>query len=127
LVRRRLGGKSSGQCGEIRAGALISLALLAFVVYESFKFVPVMFAQYSFKDAVVEEAKFAVMKKAETVRDSLLKRAQELNLPIEAGMIKVTRQPTRTRIEVNYRLSVEWLPGKVYSWDVNESTESQHY
>ena len=31
---------------------------------------------------------------------------------------------TRTRIQVKYQLSVEWLPGKVYTWNVDEMQES---
>jgi hypothetical protein len=110
--------------GEVRLTSILSLAVLAFAVYEGIQFIPVLFAQYSFKDAVVEEAKFSANKKAETVRDSLLKKANELRLPIEPQDITVDRRPTFTRIQVHYELSVEWLPGKEYWWEVNEVSES---
>jgi len=110
--------------GEVKMGTILSLAVLAFAVYEGIQFVPVLFSQYSFKDAVVEEAKFSRAKSADTVRNNLMDKAAELDLPIERQMITVDRQPRFTRIRVRYELSVEWLPGKEYWWDVDEVSES---
>ncbi len=110
--------------GEVKMGAILSLAVLAFAVYEGIQFIPVLFAQYSFSDAVVEEAKFSRAKSADTVRNNLLEKAAELQLPIERQMITVERRPRFTRIRVEYELSVEWLPGKEYWWEVDEASES---
>ncbi|MGH9463834.1 MAG: hypothetical protein ACRD1X_21735 [Vicinamibacteria bacterium] len=110
--------------GEVRMSSLLSLAVLIFAVYEGFQFVPVLFAQYEFKDAIVEEAKFSAYKTPETIRDNLLKKAAELRLPIERQDVVVERRPTSTRIQVQYELSVEWLPGQEYWWEVNEDEES---
>jgi hypothetical protein len=110
--------------GEVRMSSLLSLAVLIFAVYEGFQFVPVLFAQYEFKDAIVEEAKFSAYKKPETIRDNLLKKAAELRLPIERQDVIVERMPTSTRIRVQSELSVEWLPGQEYWWEVNEDEES---
>src|SRR3989337_1075194 len=68
--------------GDIRLSSILTLAVIAFAIYEGVQFVPVLFAQYEFKDAVVEEAKFSANKKADTVRDNLLGKASELPLPI---------------------------------------------
>jgi len=110
--------------GEIRMTSILSLAVLAFAVYEGIQFVPVLFAQYSFKDAVVEEAKFSANKTADTVRNNLMDIAADLELPIERQMISVERRPRFTRIRVQYELSVEWIPGKEYWWEVEEVSES---
>ena len=110
--------------GEVKMASILSLAVLAFAVYEGIQFVPVLFAQYSFKDAVVEEAKFSANKSVDTVRNNLMEKASELRLPVERQMISVDRQPRFTRIRVRYELSVEWLPGKEYWWDVEEVSES---
>ena len=75
-------------------------------------------------DAVVEEAKFSAGKTPKTIRDNLIKKATELRLPVERQMITVDRRPRFTRIRVEYELSVEWLPGKEYWWDVDEVSES---
>lgn len=110
--------------GEVRLGTILSLAVLVFAIYEGIQFIPVLIAQYSFKDAVVEETKFSANKKADVIRDSLLRKADELRLPIQRQDIKVDRRPTFTRIQVRYELSVEWLPGREYWWEVNEISES---
>ncbi len=110
--------------GEVRLGSILTLAVIAFAVYVSVKFVPVLFAQYEFKDAVAEEAKFSARRSPETVRNNLADKAASLGLPITHQQIHVERKPTWIRIQVNYQLSVEWLPGKEYTWDVNEVSES---
>ena len=110
--------------GEVRIGSIVTLAVVIFAVYIGVQFAPVLFAQYEFKDAVIEEAKFSARKKAETVRNNLADKAASLGLPITHQQIHVERKPTFTRIQVRYQLSVEWLPGKVYKWDVDEVAES---
>ena len=110
--------------GEVRLTSLLSLVVLLFAIYEGFQFIPVLFAQYSFKDAVVEEAKFSANKTPDAIRTSLLRKASELRLPIQRQDITVDRQPTFTRIQVRYELSVEWLPGREYWWEVDEVSES---
>ena len=110
--------------GEIKLGTLVVLAICGFIAYEVYKFAPVLFAQYEFKDGVVEEAKFSRGKDAAVMQRSVLKKAQDLGLPVEISNIKVTARGTSTRIQVQYRLTVEWLPGRPYSWDVEEVGES---
>ena len=110
--------------GEVKIGSILTLAGVAFAVYVGIQFAPVLFAQYEFKDAVGEEAKFSRAKKAETVRNNLADKAASLGLPVTHQQIHVERKPTFTRIQVNYQLSVEWLPGKTYTWDVIEVSES---
>ncbi|MEE9263644.1 MAG: hypothetical protein V3V11_04230, partial [Vicinamibacteria bacterium] len=68
--------------GEVRLGSILTLAVIAFTVYVGVKFAPVLFAQYEFKDAVVEEAKFSARKSSETVRNNLADKAASLGLPI---------------------------------------------
>ena len=104
--------------------SILSLAVLAFAVYEGIQFLPVLFAQYEFKDAVIEEAKFSANKSPDAIRSNLLRKANELGLPVERHMIEVDRRPTFTRIRVRYELGVEWLPGREYWWDVDEVSES---
>ncbi|MFQ5790010.1 MAG: hypothetical protein ACE5JI_05970 [Acidobacteriota bacterium] len=116
--------RSTNARGEVNLSSVLTLAVIAFLIYEAFQFVPVLFAQYEFKDAIVEEAKFSRGKREATIKDSLAKRAAELGIPVTARQIKVMRQPTRTRIQVKYQLSVEWLPGRTYTWDVSEDEES---
>ena len=111
--------------GGANISGILSLIVLAFVAYEAYKFAPVLIAQYEFKDSLSEAAKFSRGKKDFQIKDNLAKKAAELGLPIASNQIKVTLQNTKTRIQAKYQLSVEWLPGKLYTWDVDEVAESQ--
>ena len=112
------------QRGAISAGLIVAIVFLAFLVYEGRQFGPLLVAQFQFQDSVMEAAKFSANKPAANVLNEVLKKANELRLPITADMVKVTRQPTSTRIQVSYKLAGEWLPGKAYAWtvDVDESS-----
>ena len=110
--------------GAVSVGLIVALFLLLFAVYEAIQFGPLLIAQYEFQDAVLEAAKFSRGQKAEAVQAEVLKRAQELQLPISREMIVVTRQPQNTRIQVTYELATDWLPGKPYSWVVEVDAES---
>lgn len=113
--------------GGVNVGGLLTLLIIAFLIYELFQFGPVLIAQYEFKDAVVEEAKFSRGKNAYAIKKELTQKAADLGLPIVTDQIAVTLQPTKTRIQVQYELSVEWLPGREYTWQVDEVAESVLY
>lgn len=110
--------------GGASVGGILSLLILAFLIYEGIQFGPILFSQYEFKDAIAEQAKFSRGKTANTIKDELTKKAAQLGLPVTRDQIAVTLQPTSTRIQVKYQLSVNWLPGKAYKWGVDEVAES---
>lgn len=110
--------------GGAGVGLLIAVVVFLIIAYEAKNFGPQVVAQFRFQDAVVEACKFSRAKPAATVQQEVLKVATELQLPVSRDMIKVTRQPTHTRIEVRYDLEAEWLPGKPYKWTVVIDEES---
>lgn len=110
--------------GAAGAGALIAVVVFLFLAYEAKQFGPHVIRQYEFDDAVVEIAKFSRNKPAESVQQEVLAKAAELGLPVARDMVKVTRQPQNTQIEVHYDQEAEWLPGKPYKWTVEVSAES---
>ncbi len=112
------------QRGGAGPGALIALVIFLFIAYEAKQFGPHMVAQFQFEDAVSDAAKFSRNKTAAAVQLEVLAKATELNLPVSRDMIKVTRRPTNTRIEVRYDQEAEWLPGKPYKWTVELNAES---
>ena len=110
--------------GGISFGGILSLAFFAFLVYEAFQFGPILIAQYQFKDEMLDAAKFSRGKKAQAIKDNLATKAGELALPIRSNQIQVTMQAYNTRIQVTYQQNVEWLPGSIYTWQVEENIES---
>ncbi len=118
---RRFRSERGGAGGSL----LIALAVFLFIAYEAKQFGPHMMAQFQFQDVVIDAAKFSHNKTAAAVQQEVLAKATELGLPISRDMIKVTRQPRNTRIEVRYDQEAEWLPGKPYKWTVEVSGESK--
>lgn len=110
--------------GAISMGLVVTILVALFLVYEAKQFGPPLVAQYQFQDIVIETCKFSVDKQAGDVQNEVLRRAAELELPITRDMIKVTRQATKTRIQVQYQLTAEWLPGKPYTWNVSVDEQS---
>jgi hypothetical protein len=113
--------------GGISLSGILSLVFIAFLIYEGFQFVPILMAQYQFKDEMVEAAKFSRRKNAHQIKSELLQHASALELPITTDRIQVQKMPNKTRIHVQYQLSVEWLPGNAYTWKVDEVAESPVY
>ena len=118
---------SKAERGAVSVGLIVVLLLAAFLAYEAKQFGPLLFAQFEFQDSVIEACKFSANKPQEVVQNEVLKKANELALPITRDMVRVTRLPTNTRIQVSYVLSAEWLPGKEYSWTVNLDEQSVLY
>lgn len=110
--------------GAVSLGLIVAILIALFLIYEAKQIGPLLVAQYQFQDVVIDTCKFSVDKQAPAVVDEVLRNAAELSLPISREMIKVTRQATKTRIQVEYQLSVEWLPGKPYSWTVSVDEQS---
>jgi hypothetical protein len=110
--------------GAVSVGLIVAIVLALFLVYEAKQFGPLLMAQFEFQDAVMEATKFSAGKPGDKVQMEVLKKANELALPITRDMIVVTRQPTNTRIQISYELGAEWLPGKQYKWTVNIDEQS---
>ena len=61
---------------------------------------------------------------ADEIKNELTRIAAELGLPVTRDRIRVSKLPNKTRVHVQYQLSVEWLPGNTYTWEVDEVAES---
>jgi hypothetical protein len=126
-----MGGKVMKRFKSARGGvslsSILSLVFIAFLIYEAFQFGPILMAQYQFKDDMVEAAKFSRRKDANQIKSELIQNAAALGLPVTMDRIRVSKLPNKTRIHVQYQLSVEWLPGNAYTWEVDEVAESPIY
>jgi len=99
--------------------ALISLAIVAFGFYVGIKVVPVYFNYYQFQDAIEEEARVQSYtgKSEEDIRDSVWKKAQELELPIASrDDLKVERTGNSVSIATQYTVHID-IP--IHPFDLN--------
>jgi len=75
---------------------------------------------YAFRDYIEQETRFAALqKKDEDVVKRLLRKAQELELPVQLKNIKVNRSPSHFDILVRYTVPIE-TPVYTYNWDFSE-------
>jgi hypothetical protein len=100
--------------GKARLGCLISLMLVAFVIYIGKDFGGVYFRYYQINDEVKTQASFAPALTDAAIRDRLVLRADSLNIPLgpKQWTIKRTKSPSEISISATYDDSVVIdLPG----------------
>ncbi len=73
---------------------VFALVLIVALIFLGLKFVPVYYGNLSFKDYVDDETKrasYATGVSADTIRDEVFKKAQELDIPLTKNDIKVEK------------------------------------
>ena len=110
---------------------VFSLLLIVALIFLGLKFVPVYYGNYNFKDYVDDETKrasYATGTSAETIRDEVFKKAQELEIPITREDIKVEKNGGGNgiypvSISADYNVHVDLL---VTATDLHFSVGSQN-
>lgn len=103
-------------------GTLFGVVLLAVTIYLGVKVIPVMINAYAFRDFLETEARYAALRnKDEEVKNRVLRKAQELELPVGAQSILINRTPNRFDIRVKYTIPIE-TPVYTYNWPFDESS-----
>ena len=116
--------KKTGERGEGQMGTLVGLCVLAIAIYLGFKVIPVMVNAYAFRDYIEQETRFAAMqRKDEEIVKRVLRKAQELELPVTAKSIKVNRTVSHFDIVVRYTVPIE-TPVYTYNWNFNEQNRA---
>jgi hypothetical protein len=108
--------------GEGRLGTLLGVLVLAAFIYLGVKIVPIMINVYEFRDSIDEQARFATLPRHddEVIKHSILRKAQELRLPVGAKDVIVNRSSSRIDIVVKYVVPIE-TPLYTYMWNLDES------
>jgi hypothetical protein len=88
--------------GTSRIGCLLPLLILALAIYFAMDFGEVYFHYYQFKDAMGQEARFAMDKTDAQITTRLSALADSLELPPGAELITVERGPTTITISSDY-------------------------
>jgi len=102
--------------------AILGIFVIVAAVYVGAELVPAYYANYEFEDAIKTEATLATYstKSESDIRDTVFKKAQELEIPITRDQVRVQRfglQGTGSiSIEAPYVVHVE-LPG--YPMDIH--------
>ena len=89
--------------------ALIGLCVIVAVIYTAWKLVPPYFHDYQFQDVVSEEARMNTYtaRSENDIRESIFKKAQDLDIPITRDQINVRREGQTVNISADYIVHVD--------------------
>ena len=97
--------------GGIRFGPIVMMILIVVGAYVAYKLVPPKVAYYKFADTVAEQVKFAGGRQgnADSIRDTLVARARELEIPLRAEDVVVNLTPNHITITAQWAVDVDLL------------------
>ncbi len=93
--------------GRGRLGCLVGALLIVTIAYFGFNIGEVYVRFYRFKDAMVQEARFAHKSDDNAIRVRLAAVADSLGLPEAAGRVGIQRETGRIIIRTSYSEHVE--------------------
>ena len=115
--------RSRRERGESQLGCLVGLIVLLIAALIAWKMIPVKVKAADLRDTVVDEAKSAGQHKDDRIRQAILAKADELELPVSKDNIQINRRASTIRVEVSYVVPIEF-PGYTYNWRFNHKTEN---
>ncbi len=104
-----------GVRGEANFGCIVWLVVLVVVGYLLWKVVPVKIATSEFYDTMQEQAAFGSIKDPKFIEFEILRKAEELKLPIKKDNLKITRSREAITIECHYEIVIDFFSG-VYKY-----------
>jgi len=106
------------QRGSSRLKLVLFLAVVVSMIYVGVKVIPILVTNMQFQDAIESTARFASVNRqsADDIRTSVLKEAQNEEIPITAQDIHVKGDGGRVEIAADYSVTVNL---GVYQWTLN--------
>jgi hypothetical protein len=96
---------------------MIWLVLLGIVGYLMWKIVPVKIATSEFYDTMQEQAAFGSIKDPKFIEFEILRKADELKLPIKKENLKITKSREAITVEAHYVVTIDFFNGAYkYVW-----------
>jgi hypothetical protein len=93
----------------LRGRQIVIVLVVVGLLYTGIQYVPPYFAAFQLNDYIRQEVKFAFSsrKTLESLRTDVLRKAQELEIPIMPGDVRIMRHGPTFRLELDYRLPVD--------------------
>ena len=112
MVQARGGGRRGTSLG-----CIIWLILLGVVGYVMWKVVPVKIATSEFYDAMQEQASFGSIKDVKFIEFEILRKAEQLRLPVTKENLKITKSREAITVEAHYTITIDFFNGAYkYVW-----------
>jgi hypothetical protein len=84
--------------------------------------VPVKYKSSQLYDFMYEQAKYAQQTSPDEMKKALLRKARDLQLPVDPKRLTVSKRGERIRIECSYEVPIEF-PGYTYVWHFEEEID----
>lgn len=107
------------QRGEGRVGCLFWGVVLAVVILIGIKAVPVKYRASQLFDFMDEQAKFAQQTRPDYQKKAIMRRARELQIPLDPKRLTVEKRGGRIVIRAAWEQPLEF-PGYTYVWHFEE-------
>lgn len=104
-----------GSRGEGRLGCLLWAVVLGIGILIAVKAVPVKLTDVEFGDYIEEQAQFSGRASGDDLRRRILKKAKELEIPLEPKMLKIEKNMRRVKITCSYTVTIDFVVKK-YDW-----------
>lgn len=109
--------RSRGIRGGANVGCIVWLLILGFVSYILWKVVPVKIASSEFYDVMQEQAAFGSIKDPKFIEFEILRKADELKIPVKKDNLKITRSRESITVEAHYEITIDFFNGAYkYVW-----------
>jgi len=109
--------RSRGVRGGANFGCIVWLVVLGVVGYLLWKVVPVKIATSEFYDTMQEQAAFGSIKDPKFIEFEILKKADELKLPVTKENLKITKARESITVEAHYEITIDFFNGLYkYVW-----------
>ena len=106
-----------GSRGAANIGCIVWLVVLGLVGYVLYKVVPVKIATSTFFDTMQEQAAFGSIKSQQQIEYEILRKAQELKLPVTKDNLKITKSREAITVEAHYEITIDFFGGAYkYVW-----------
>ena len=113
------------ESGKITFKAILSLAFLAALIFASIKIIPVYVNNYQLQDYLQTQTPFWLTEhaSADGIRNNILAKAQDLDLPMAAENVTVEANPNRVSVSIDYHVPVDL---KVYTLRLHFTPSSEN-
>ena len=112
-----------GEAGEGQLGCIVGLLVLVAMFYVAYKMIPIKVKAADLRQTVTDESKAAGIRNDKQIRENILSKAKELELPVDTDNISIERFANTMHIDVKYTVAVDF-PGYTYNWEFEDKVEN---
>src|SRR4051812_26788019 len=99
-----------------RIKALLGILVVAVILYGLWTTVPIYLAKFQFEDELASIAKFSADHGEEQLRDEVMKKAQQMEIPLKPENVHITKDSGHVTINTSYTVVVKLPNGKDWTF-----------